>query len=55
LDILIEELEKFDPKSSNVEDIFSKTVEKGTLFNNHRLEIKFKCGIVREFTAKKSR
>jgi DNA invertase Pin-like site-specific DNA recombinase/predicted RNA-binding Zn-ribbon protein involved in translation (DUF1610 family) len=55
LDILLEELEQFDPKSSDIKDIFSKTVQKGTLFNNHRLEIQFKCGIIREFTAEKSK
>lgn len=27
------------------EDIFRKTVEKGILFNNHRVEVYFKCGI----------
>jgi hypothetical protein len=55
LDILLEELEQFDPRSSDIKDIFSKTVQKGTLFNNHRLEIQFKCGIIREFTAEKSK
>ena len=55
LAILVDELEKFDPKNSNTDEIFSKTVQRGTLFNNHRLEIEFKCGLVREFTAEKSR
>lgn len=55
LDSLLEELEQFDPEESDIQDIFSKTVQKGNLFTNHRLEIKFKCGIVREFTVEKSR
>ena len=55
LGILLEELEQFDPEESDIKDIFSKTVQKGTLFTNHRLEIQFKCGIIREFTAEKSK
>ena len=55
LDILLEELEKFDPEESDIEEAFSKTVQKGTLFTNHRLEIQFKCGITRKFTAEKSK
>jgi DNA-binding transcriptional regulator YhcF (GntR family) len=55
LDILLEELEHFDPEESDIQDIFSKTVQKGILFTNHRLEIQFKCGIVREFTAEKTK
>jgi predicted RNA-binding Zn-ribbon protein involved in translation (DUF1610 family) len=55
LDIILEELEQFDPEESDIQDIFSKTVQKGILFTNHCLEIQFKCGIVREFTAEKTK
>jgi DNA invertase Pin-like site-specific DNA recombinase len=55
LDVLLDVLEQFDPEKSNIGEIFSKIVQKGTLFNNHRLEIQFKCGIVRKFIAEKSR
>lgn len=53
--ILLEALEALDAENSDIEDIFSKTVKKGILFTNHRLEIRFKCGIVREITAEKSK
>lgn len=55
LDILLEELEQFNPEESDIQNIFFKTVEKGILYTNHRLEITLKCGIVREFTAEKSK
>ena len=55
LEILLKKLDQFDPYISDVEDVFSETVQKGILFKNHSLEIQFKCGIVREFTAEKSK
>lgn len=55
LDILLDALDQFDSETSDVEERFSKKVQEGTLFTNHRLEIRFKCGIVREFTAEKNK
>ncbi len=55
LDILLDELDRFDFEKSDVGEIFSKTVQKGIIFTNHRLKIEFKCGVVREFIAEKSK
>lgn len=46
----IDELEEDDEDFRD--DIFTQTVEKGILYNNHRVEIYFKCGITRTIWVK---
>lgn len=56
LEELLEYLDNLEASEKDFEeDIFFKTVEKAILYDNHRVEFNFKCGISRIDWAKHKR
>ena len=57
LDILLYSLKDLDEDVENNpvnKDTFAKIIEKGSICNNYQVTFKFKCGIEREMSAKRT-
>ena len=57
LDVLLDSLKDLEEDVGNNsfnKDIFAKIIEKGSIYNNHQVTFKFKCGVEREMSAKRT-